>query len=410
VVFIWKQHLSAVAHVCQTNEPMDPGSQAGGAAAGGGAAGDAPPAAPNPSVAPGRRFSPNLNNRMRPEEAPAASAAPANPKNFGKDARRFQRPRNPIKSEEDASNSYGIMPHYVAAERAAKLSQNSSAGHSGGGAGEHNSGGGSGGIGGGPGSKLNSGIGAGFGFAKAVKSNKASRLSSSIASGLFSNVLNDTAPVNLPLRLEPPPVEVYSDPFCIPVPPPPVVASASTVSSTFGPENKMFFIQLPRTFPALPTDFSASPSERPFYNNITQMSSSGSRFHVDPLPVSAASIAADVKPAAPIDARSSASGLLISPAEESVVIKEEDDSSDDATSAQKPAAVVDQGPPAGSCTYTPPAFDILDTREDHVSDKFMNSGQLGTMRFWKSGRVTMMVGNIEFDVSRGAESNFLQQV
>jgi hypothetical protein len=392
---------------------MDPGSQAGGAAAGGAAAGDAPSAVPNPSVAPGRRFSPNLNNRMRPEEAPAASAAPANPKNFGKDARRFQRPRNPAKSEEDASNSYGIMPHYVAADRVAKSSQNSSAGHSGGGAGEHNSGGGSGGVGGGSGSKLNSGIGGGIGLAKAVKSNKASRLSSSIASGLFSNVLNDTAPVNLPLRLEPPPVEVYSDPFCIPVPPPPAVASASTVSSTFGPESKMFFIQLPRTFPALPSDFSASPSERPFYNNITQMSSSGSRFHVDPLPVSAASaaaIAADTKPAAPIDARSSASGLLIPPAEESVVIKEEDDSSDDATSAQKVAALFDQAPPAGSCTYTPPAFDILDTREDHVSDKFMNSGQLGTMRFWKSGRVTMMVGNIEFDVSRGAESNFLQQV
>jgi hypothetical protein len=387
---------------------MDPGSPAGGAAAG-----DAPPAAPNPSVAPGRRFSPNLNNRMRPEEATAASAAPANPKNFGKDARRIQRPRNPVKPEEDASNSYGIMPHYVAAERAAKSSQNSSAGNSGGGAGEHNSGGGSGGIGGVSGSKLNSGIGGGIGFAKAVKSNKASRLSSSIASGLFSNVLNDTAPVNLPLRLEPPPVEIYSDPFCIPVPPCPAVASASTVSSTFGSENKMFFIQLPRTFPALPTDFSASPSERPFYNNITQMSSTGSRFHVDPLPVSAATaaaIAADTKPAAPIDARSSASGLLIPPAEESVVIKEEDDSSDDATTAHKAATLFDQPPPAGSCTYTAPVFDILDTREDHVSDKFMNSGQLGTMRFWKSGRVTMMVGNIEFDVSRGAESNFLQQV
>jgi hypothetical protein len=102
--------------------------------------------------------------------------------------------------------------------------------------------------------------------------------------------------------------------------------------------------------------------------------------------------------------------LLISPAEESVVIKEEDDSSDDMNSGQKDLTSSDQGPPPGSCTYTAPAFDILDTREEHVSDKFMNSGQLGTMRFWKSGRVTMMVGGIEFDVSRGAESNFLQQV
>jgi hypothetical protein len=176
----------------------------------------------------------------------------------------------------------------------------------------------------------------------------------------------------------------------------------------------MFFIQLPRTFPALPVDFSVSPSERPFYNNISQMSTTGSRFHVDPLPVSATAApssanAADIKPIAPHDSRS-ASGLLIPPAEESVVIKEEDDSSDDMASAEKASALVDQAPPPGSCTFTPPAFDILDTREDHVSDKFMNSGQLGTMRFWKSGRVTMMVGSIEFDVSRGAESNFLQQV
>jgi hypothetical protein len=54
----------------------------------------------------------------------------------------------------------------------------------------------------------------------------------------------------------------------------------------------MFFIQLPRSFPALPVDFSVTPSERPFYNNITQMSTTGSRFHVDPLPVPATSAAA----------------------------------------------------------------------------------------------------------------------
>ena len=175
----------------------------------------------------------------------------------------------------------------------------------------------------------------------------------------------------------------------------------------------MFFIQLPRTFPALPIDCSGSPSERPFYNNITQMSSSGSRFHVDPPPVAAtaAFAAADMKPVLPVESRSSASGLLIAPpTEESVVVKDEDDSSDDMATAHNASTLFDQPPPPGSCTFTAPTFDILDTREDHVSDKFRNSGQLGTMRFWKSGRVTMMVGGIEFDVSRGAESNFLQQV
>ncbi|TEB14355.1 hypothetical protein C9890_0679, partial [Perkinsus sp. BL_2016] len=98
------------------------------------------------------------------------------------------------------------------------------------------------------------------------------------------------------------------------------------------------------------------------------------------------------------------------PTEESVVVKDEDDSSDDMATAHNASTLFDQPPPSGSCTFTAPTFDILDTREDHVSDKFRNSGQLGTMRFWKSGRVTMMVGGIEFDVSRGAESNFLQQV
>jgi hypothetical protein len=396
---------------------MDPASHQDGAAAGG--------QQPNVDAADSkrptgnRRFSPNLNNRMRPEEVAAASAAPANAKAVGKDFRKFQRQRNPVKSEEDASNSYGIMPHYVAAERVAKTSANSSAAHAGGGAaaggtGEHSGLGSSFGSGTGLGSKSSMGIGGSNFSAKAIKANKAAqRLSSSVASGLFSNVFNDTAPVTLPLCLEPPSVEIYSDPFCVPAPAPPAAAELSSVSSAFGPENKMFFIQLPRTFPALPSDFSGSPSERPFYNNITQMSTSGSRFHVDPPPVSAAAsgaLAVDTKPSLPMDARSSASGLLIPPAEESVVIKEEDDSSDDMTSGQKDVVPSDQGPPPGSCTFTAPAFDILDTREDHVSDKFMNSGQLGAMRFWRSGRVTMMVGGIEFDVSRGAESNFLQQV
>jgi hypothetical protein len=396
---------------------MDPPPQDGAAAAG---------QQPNVDAADSkrpignRRFSPNLNNRMRPEELAAASATPANTKVVGKDFRKFQRQRNTVKSEEDASNSYGIMPHYVAAERVAKTSANSSAAHASGGAaaggtGENSGLGGSWGSGFGLGSKSSMGIGGSNLSAKAIKANKAAqRLSSSVASGLFSNVFNDTAPVTLPLCLEPPSVEIYSDPFSVPAPHAP--AERSSVSSTFGPENKMFFIQLPRTFPALPSDFSGSPSERPFYNNITQMSTAGSRFHVDPLPVSAtapasSALAIDTKPALPIDARSSASGLLFPPAEESVVIKEEDDvSSDDVNSGQKDLIPSDQGPPPGSCTYTAPAFDILDTREDHVSDKFMNSGQLGTMRFWKSGRVTMMVGGIEFDVSRGAESNFLQQV
>ena len=391
---------------------MDPPPQGGAEAAG-----QQPNAEPVDSTAVSkrpignRRFSPNLNNRMRPEESPVAGAAAANTKATGKDFRKFQRPRNPVKSEEDAGNSYGIMPHYVAAERVAKASPNSSAAHASGGAGEHSN---LGGSGGGSGFKSSSGIGGSLGSAKAVKANKASRVSSSIASGLFSNVLNDTAPVTLPLCLEPPSVKIYSDPFCVPAPALPAAAAPSAVSSTFGPENKMFFIQLPRTFPALPSDVSASPSERPFYNNITQMSTTGSRFHVDPLPVTAAAassaMSGDFKPILPIDARSSASGLLIPPAEESVVIKEEDDSSDDMSSAQKVSVPSDQAPAAGSSTYTAPTFDILDTREDHVSDKFMNSGQLGTMRFWKSGRVTMMVGGIEFNVSRGAESNFLQQV
>jgi hypothetical protein len=399
---------------------MDPASQNGGAAA------DAPlkaeAAESTRPASSSRRFSPNLNNRMRPEDLPAA-AAPANAKSSYKDNRKFQRQRNPVKPEEDASNSYGIMPHYVAAERAAKSLHNTSGAQGGGGGGGSGGGGGVGGGGehsslggsaggGGANFKLPSGIGYGA-AAKSFKGSKsASRVSTSVASGLFSNISNDTAPVTLPLRLEPPSVEIYSDPFCVPADDHHATPAPSTVSSTFGAENKMFFIQLPRSFPALPVDFSVTPSERPFYNNITQMSTTGSRFHVDPLPVattSSSAAAADTKPVIPNDSRS-ASGLLIPPAEESVVIKEEDGSSDDAASAPQTSALSDHAPPPGSCTFTPPPFDILDTREDHVSDKFMNSGQLGTMRFWKSGRVTMMVGNIEFDVSRGAESNFLQQV
>jgi len=369
-----------------------------------------------------RRFSPNLNNRMKPEDLPAADVAPANARAGGKDFRKFQRQRTPVKADEDASNSYGIMPHYVPAERVTKASSSAGSAHAGGGGGGVGGGawgvggvGGAGGVGG-VGSKLGSGVGGGVANAKANKASKAlNRLSSSVASNFLSNILNDTAPVALPLRQQPPSVEIYSDPFCVPVPTPESAAEPTAVSSAFGSEDKMFFIQLPRTFPALPSDFSMSPSERPFYNNITQMSSTGSRFHVDPPPVAATaasfSAAADIKPILPIEARSSASGLLIPPpTEESVVVKDEGDSSDDMAAAHKAATLFDQPPPAGSCTFTAPAFDILDTREDHVSDKFRNSGQMGTMRFWKSGRVTMMVGGIEFDVSRGAESSFLQQV
>jgi hypothetical protein len=355
---------------------------------------------------------------MKVEESTAADASPTNAKAAGRDTRKFQRQRNPIKSEEDASNSYGIMPHYVAAERGTKAPHGTTSSHasaSGGGS-EHGGLGGLGGAGSGISSPSNSGIASSCGSAvKAIKNNKITARLSGSASGCLSDALNDTAPVTLPLRLEPPSVEIYSNPFCAPAVCSASAPAAAAVSSTFGSENKMFFIQLPRTFPALPNDFSAAPSERPFYNNITQMSTSGSRFHVDPPPVAASStsasaMAADAKPAQPSDSRSRASGLLIPPAEESVVIKEEGDSSEESDIAQKTAALFDPLPLSGSLSYTAPAFDILDTREDHVSDKFKNSGQLGTMRFWKSGRVTMMVGSIEFDVSRGAESNFLQQV
>lgn len=58
-----------------------------------------------------------------------------------------------------------------------------------------------------------------------------------------------------------------------------------------------------------------------------------------------------------------------------------------------------------------PAFKAKDNQdtEDKEQDKDIN-GQVGTLRYHKSGKITMKLGNIVFEVSRGGESEFLQDV